>query len=179
VGGITLTANKTMEKGEVIEKTRYDSTIVDHHRDGVVWWSVNVDDQTFRNWGISMAEDVLPSVSFEFVGPKTPPKSMDILIASHWSVIQRKDDPSWISKFFHRFRSFGDTRRFRPFGDTETPSYSNLVQAVAMKTEPSNLPERFHCKAKMEVRSGASGDPKVTEPLPESLDVIPKVTDGR
>ena len=88
VGGITLTANKTMEQDEVIEKTRYDSMIVDHNRDSVVRWSFNVDDDNFRKFGIIMEKNVLPSVSFEFVGHKTLPKSMDIMIASHWSMIQ-------------------------------------------------------------------------------------------
>jgi len=170
VGGITFTANNTIEKGKVIEKTRYDSTIVDHRMNGIVWWSFNVDDDNFRTWGINMAQDLLPSVSFEFVGDETPPKSMDIMIASQWSVIQRKDDPSWISKLFLRFRSSGST---------ETPSYSNLFQVVAMKTVPSNLPKRFHYHAEMEVSSGAGGDPKVTRLPPESLNVIPRVVDGR
>ena len=182
VGGITFTAQKTTEKGEVIEKTRYDSAIVDHDRDGIVWWSFNVDDDNYRKWGMDM-EDTLPSVSFEFVGHEPPPRSMDIMITSHWSIIpsQWKDGSSWIAKLFHRFKSSGDTRpsHFKPFGDTETPPYLNLFQVVALITDPPHLPERFHYKAKMEVSSGASGDPTFLKTPPESLNVIPKVVDSR
>ena len=110
VGGLTLTANRTMEQGEVIEKIRYDSTIVDHHRDGVVWWRFDVDDDNFQKFGIIMEIDVLPSVSFEFVGRKTLPESMDMMIASHWSMIRPKDGSSWIAKLFNLFKSFGDDR---------------------------------------------------------------------
>ena len=163
VGGITFTATKTKEKGEVLEKKRYNSGIADHHRDGIVRWSFNVDDDNFQKWGINMEEDVLPSVSFEFVGPHNevpapPPTFMDIVISSHWSMILSSEwnkDSSWFAKLFH-------PRRFNSLGNTQT-MYSNLFQLVAMKTVPSNLPERSHYKAKVEVRSGASGDPKVTD----------------
>ena len=178
-GGVTITGNKTVEKGNVIEKTGYDSAIVDRNMDGVVWWNYNVDDDSFQKWGINVAQERLPSVSFEFVGDETPPKSMEIMIASYWSRIQRKDDPSLISKLLHRLRSFRNTRRLRSSGDPETPSYSNLCQIVAMTTVPSNLPKRFHYKAKMKVSPGASGDPDVTRPPPESLVVMPRLIDGR
>ena len=179
----SLTIKVPIEKGKVTEETLYDSTIVDHRRNGIVWWSFNVDDDNFQKWGNAMTKDVLPSVSFAFVGHEAPPKSMDIMIASHWSMIQQKDDPSWISKLFNRFKSSGDSHWSRSFGNTETPSYSNLFQVVAMKTVPSDLPEwyHYHANLKMEVSSGTSGDPNVTEPLqvPESLVVIPRVVDGR
>ena len=82
VGGITIAGNKTVEKGNVIEKTGYDSAIVDHHMEGIVWWNFDVDDNNFQKWGINVAQDLLPSVSFEFVGDETPPESMEIMIAS-------------------------------------------------------------------------------------------------
>lgn len=127
MAGITIAATKGTEKGEVFETTQYNSRIVDHHSDGIVWWSFDVDDNNFQKWGINIGEAVLPAVSFEFVGNDddevsgAPPKSMDIMIASHWSMIpssEREGDSTWIDKLFRRSRSFGDT---------QTTRYWNLV----------------------------------------------------
>jgi len=148
-GTITGTAAKTIEATTSSEKKRYNSGITERHRDGFILWAFNVDNVNFQEWGIDMQGDVLPAVCFDFVGdsdvPAPPLKCMDIVITSYWSMIlPNKPKSTWIHKFLHLFKSSGNT---------QTTSYLNLFQVVALKTVPSNLPKLSRYKAEVKVRS--------------------------
>ena len=175
---ITGTAMKTNKEIVGSEKKRYLSAITEYQNDGKVRWGFNIDDVNFQKWGINMPEYDLPAVSFEFIGdsdepappPAPPPKYMDIVITSIWSMIstsELKSSSTWIHKLLHSFRSTGNT-----------PSYSNLFQIVALKADPSNLPELSHYRAKLKVKSGVSGPPEVKKRAADSVCVTPAVVDG-
>ena len=171
---------KMNEETAGFEKRRYNSAITEHRSDGNVRWGFNIDDVNLQKSGIDMREDVLPTVCFEFVGnsnvPAPPPECMDIVITSYWSMILPSEPKStWIHKLLHPFK-------FRLTGNscnTQTTSYSNLFQIVALKADLSNLPEPSHYRAKVKVRSGASGPPDVKRKAADSVDVTPAVVDGR
>lgn len=167
---------KTNKEIVVSEKKRNDSTIIVYQNYGKVRWGFNIDDVNFQKWGFTMPEHVLPTVCFDFIGdskepapPAPPPKYMDIVITSIWSKISpREPKNSWI----HRF--------FRSTGNTQTTSYTNLFQIVALKVDPSDLPELSHYKARVKVNlmSGVSGPPIVERQAVDSVCVTPAVVDG-
>jgi hypothetical protein len=149
VTGITaISANETTMRSV---KKQYNSVIAEHRGDGNVRWGFNIDDDNFRKWGIDIQKDLLPAVCFEFVGdtnvPAPPPKCMDIVITSYWSMILPPSDSepksTWIPKLLHFFRSTGNTQAI---------SYSNLAQITALKADLSNLRESSHYRAKVKVR---------------------------
>ena len=175
----TGTAMKAKEEIVGSEKKRYLSAITEFQNDGKVRWGFNIDDVNFQKWGISnMPDHDLPTVRFEFIGdsdepappPAPPPKYMDIVITSIWSIISPSEPKStWIRKLLHLFKSTGNT---------QTTSYSNLFQIVALKADPSNLPELSHYRAKLKVKSGVSGPPEVKKRAADSVCVTPAVVDG-
>ena len=174
---ITGTAMKTYEETAGSERKRYSSAITEHHSDGNVQWGFNIDDVNLQKWGIDMRENVLPTVCFEFIGdsniPAPPPKCMDIAITSYWSmIIPSQPKSTWIHKLLHFFK-------FRSTGNTQTTSYSNLFQIVALKADLSNLLEPSHYKAKVKVRSGASGPPDVKRQAADSVNMTTAVVDGK
>ena len=147
----------TNEKTTGSEKKRYTSRITQQEKHGVIWWGFNVDDLNEQEDGIDMPDDILPAVSFEFFGnsniPASPPKHMDIVIASYWSIIPQSEPKStWIRKLLHLTKSSSNTQAI---------SYSNLFQIVALETTPSSLPERSHYSADVQVWPGAT-DPQHT-----------------
>ena len=166
---------KTNEESAGSERKRYHSAITEHHSDGNVRWGFNIDDVNLQKLGIDLQEDVLPTVHFKFVGksnvPASPPKDIDIVITSYWSMILPSEPKStWIRKILHLFRSTGNT---------QTTSYSNLFQIVALKADLSNLPEPSHYRAKVKFRSGACGPPDVERQAVDSVNVTLAVVDGR
>ena len=172
---ITGIAMKKSEETTDSEKKRNHSAIAVHRSDGNVWWGFNIDDINIQKQGIDMQEDVLPTVRFEFVGdsdvPAPPPKYMDIVITSYWSIIlPSKPKSTWLRKLLD---FFGST------GNTQTTSYSNLFQIVALKADPSNLPKPSHYRAKVKIRSGACGPPDVKRRAADSVNVTLAVIDGR
>lgn len=172
---ITGAAMKTNEETVGSEKKRYNSAITEHHSDGNVQWGFNIDDISEQKWGVELQKDVLPTVHFEFVGdsnvPAPPPKCMDIVITSYWSMILPSElKNTWIHKLLRFFRSTGNT---------QTISYSNLFQIVALKADLSNLQEPSYYRAKVKVRSGISGPPDVKRMAADSVIVTPAVVDGR
>ena len=174
---ITGTAMKSNGETTGSEKKHYNSAITEHHSDGNVRWGFNIDDANLQKCGIDMQEDVLPTVCFKFLGdtniPAPPPKCMDIVITSYWSLILLSGPKSnWIHKILRFFK-------FRSTGNTQTTSYSNLFQIVALKADLSNLPEPSHYRAKVKVRSGVSGPPDVKREGADSVNVTPAVVDGR
>ena len=176
-GAIMGAVMKKNEETVGYEKKRYNSGITEHHSDGNVRWGFNIDDVNLQKWGIDMREDVLPTVRFKFIGdcnvPAPPPKCMDIVITSYWSMIIPSEPKStWIRKLFHFFRSTGNA-------NSQTISYSNLFQIVALKADLSNLKEPSHYRAKVKVRSGVSGSPDVKRKAADSVNVTPAVVDGR
>jgi hypothetical protein len=171
---ITGTAMKT--NGEFVgsEKKQYLSAITEYQNDGKVRWGFNIDDDNFQKWGINMPEHDLPTVHFKFIGdsdePAPPPKYMDIVVTSIWSIMSPNEPQStWIHKLLHFFRSTGKT---------QTTTYSNLFQIVALKADPSNLPDSSHYRGKVKVKSGVSGPPKVKRQTVDSVCVTPAVVDG-
>ena len=175
---ISGTAKKTNEATVGSEKKRYNSVITEHHSDGNIRWGFKIDDVNLQKWGIYMQEDVLPTVRFKFIGdsnvPAPPPKCMDIAITSYWSMILPSEPQSnWIHKLLRFFK----LRRLT--GSTQTTSYSNLFQIVALKADLSNLPEPSHYKAKVKVRSGASDPPDIKRQAADSVNVTPAVVNGR
>ncbi|KDR72300.1 hypothetical protein GALMADRAFT_143149 [Galerina marginata CBS 339.88] len=175
LGAISGSATKTSEIATGSERKRYNSGITEHHRDGIVHWGFNIDDENLQKRGIDMQEDVLPTVSFEFVGdspvPAPPPKSMDIVISSYWStMLPREPKGTWIRQLLR----LGDSS-----GSTQTTSYSNLLQIVVLKTEPSNLSESSHYRAKMKVMSGVSDQPEVKRPAADWVNVTPVIVNNK
>ena len=173
---ITGTAMKKNEETTGSEKKRYKSAITEHHSDGNVQWGFNIDDVNLQKWGIDMREDVLPTARFKFVGdsdePAPPPKYMDIVITSYWSMILLNEQKStWIHKLLHLFKSTGNTQSI---------SYSNIFQIVALKADLSNLPKssESHYRAKVKVRSGVSDPPDVKRQAGNSVNVTLAVVDG-
>lgn len=177
-GTITGAATKTNEATASSEKKRYNSSITERHRDGFILWAFNVDDVNLQERGIDMQGDVLPTVLFDFVGdsdvPAPPPKCMDIVITSYWSMIlPKKPKSTWIRRILGLIKSSGKT---------QTPSYSNLFQVVALKIVPSDLPKLSRYKAEVKVRSGASDPPEVKvkrQAPPDLVDVTPTLVNGR
>ena len=172
---ITCTVTKTNEDTAGSEKKRYNSAITEHHSDGNVRWGFNIDDINLQKWGIDIRDDVLPTVCFEFIGendePAPPPKYMEIAITSCWSInFPSKPKSTWYHKLLHSFRSTGNT---------QTTSYSNLFQIVALRADLSNFPKPSHYKAKVKVRSGVSFPPVVKRKAADSVDVTPVVVDGK
>ena len=169
---ITGTAIKTKEETAGSEKKRYNSAITEHHIDGNVRWGFNIDDVNLRRRGIEIQEDVLPTVHFEFLGdsnvPAPPPKYMDIAITSYWSMaVPSKPKSSWVHNLSCFFRRSTQTGK----ANTQTISYSNLFQIVAVKANLSNMPEPSHYRAKVKVRSGVSGPPDVKRWAVDSVDM--------
>ena len=151
------------------EKMHYNSAISERRGNGSVRWGFNIDDGNLQEWGIDMREEVLPTVRFEFVGntkvPAPPPKCMDVVITSYWSLILPSEPKStWIRKLLHFFQSTGNS---------QTISYSNLFQITALKADLSNVLEPSYYRAKVEVRSGASPDVQVKRQAAESVTVTP------
>ena len=180
-GAITLTVMKTNEKTAGSETKRYTSSIFEHHNYGVVRWGFNIDDRNAQRGGIEMLDDVLPTVDFEFIGhsdvPAPPPKHMDIVVVSHWSMILPSEpETTWIRKLLRFFRSSGNT---------QATSYSNLFQIVALKMVPCNLPERSDYRATLFVEPGATDadditySTKTTRTTASSVNVTPAVIGGR
>lgn len=154
------------------DKKHFNPAITENHNNGSIRWGFNIDGE------IDMPKDILPSVRFRFIGksnvPAPPPKDMEIAITSCWSMILPNEPKSiWIHKILRFFRSTGNT---------QTMSYSNLFQIVALKTDLSNLPEPSYYKAKVKVRPAAS-DPHnvivVERPAADSVDVTLAVVDGK
>jgi hypothetical protein len=179
-GKIGGSSTWTNEEATGSEKKRYTSRITQQELYGVIWWGFNIDDLNEQEDGIDMLHDVLPAVHFEFIGdsdvPAPPPERMDIVIASYWSMIPRSEPKStWIQKLLRLTRSFGNNQAI---------SYSNLFQIVALETDPSNLPERSHYSADVQVWPGAT-DPQhtylvdVKRPTASSVNVKPAVVVGK
>lgn len=181
-----LTGSITKTNEEIVgsETTRYLSAITEYQDDGKVWWGFNIDDVNFRKRGFNMPKHNLPTVHFEFIGdsnesappPAPPPKYMDIVITSIWSIIpSESSDSEPKSTCIHKL-----LRLFRSTGNAPTTSYSNLFQIVALNADPSNLQEPTHYRAKVKVnlKSGVSGPPEVKRQAVDSVCVTPAVVDG-
>ena len=176
---IAGTATKTKEETAGSEKKRYNSAITEHHIDGNVRWGFNIDDVNFRRRGIDMHEDILPTVRFEFLGdsnvPAPPPKCMEIVITSYWSMaVPIEPKSNWVRKLLHFFRSTQTGK-----ANTQNISYSNLFQIVAVKADLSNMPEQSHYRAKVKVRSGVSDPPDVKRQAEDSVEMALAVVDGK
>lgn len=178
-GTIAGAVTKTKEESAGSEKKQYNSAITVHRSDGNVQWGFNIDDVNFQKRGIELQEDGLPTVCFKFTGensiPAPPPKYMDIVITSYWSMVlpgQIESKSTWIHKLLHFFRSTGNT---------STTSYSNIFQIVALKADLPNMPELSHYRAKVKFRSGASSPPdvKVKRKAADSVDVTLAIIDGK
>ena len=103
-----------------------------------------------------------------FVGerdePAPPPKDIDIVITSYWSMISRsKQKKTGIHKL---------SRFFRPTGNAQTVSYSNLFQIVALTVDVSNLSKQSIYRAQVKVKSGVSEPPEVPRCVLKSLKPI-------
>ena len=107
-----ITANKVTMDGAVVrsitdvptspstESKKHHFRITEDYSDGVVSWGFCVDDTNERQTGITSrfgAYCALPSVNFKFYGmsdsgpPPSPPKRLDVLVKSCWSLIPRAD----------------------------------------------------------------------------------------
>ena len=177
----TISGTRTKTKEETVgsEKKRYKNAITEHHIDGNIRWGFEIDDVNLRRRGMDMQEDDLPTVRFEFLGdsnvPAPPPKCMDIVITSHWSMaVPSEPKSNGVHKLLRFFRSTQTGK-----ANTQTISYSNLFQIVAVKADLSNMPELSHYRAKVKVRSGVSDTPDVKRQAVDSVDMTFAVVDGR
>ena len=132
-----------------------------------------------------MPNVALPSARFRLHGdskalgrPKPPPKYMDIAITSYWTILpsELKRNRAWIQKLLRSFK-------FKPTltgtsTNTQTTSYLNLFQIVALTVNVSKLPEQPYYKANVEVKSGVSEAPKVEKSAEPSVHVTPAVVNG-
>lgn len=169
---------KTRVKEETmgIEMTRYPFRITQQEKYGVVWWGFTVHDRYMQEEGIDIPEDDLPTVNFKLYhgdSNKPAPDRMDIVIASHWSMIPPSEPPS---NRFHKFLQF--LRLNKSSGDTQNVSYSNLFQIVSVKTSMSNPQKESRHVAEVEVRPGAIGLPQVVQRAEDPVEVTPAVFDG-
>jgi hypothetical protein len=172
-------ATTAMTTNEVIAsstKKRINSAITEYDCNGNIRWGFNIN---FLERDIP--EVALPTARFQFHGdsnvwapPKPPPKYMDFVITSYWTILpsEKKNTRAWIQKLLHSFK-------FRSTGNTQTTSYcySNLYQIVALTADVSSLPEQSYYRAKLKVKSGVSGPPDVKLSTP-SVYVTPAVVDG-
>ena len=176
---LTGTAMATNREIAGSEKMRKLSAITEYQNYGKVRWGFNIDDVNFQKWGITMPEHDLPTVRFQFIGdsnkpapPSPPPKYMDIVVTSIWSMISPSELKSpWLHKLFHSTTNGS--------GNAQTTiSYSNLFQIVALKAEPSDLPKLSHYRANVKIKSGVSEPPEVERQAVDSVCVTPAVVDG-
>lgn len=161
--------------------------ITQHSSDGNVRWGINIDDVSLQEgaidlekWGIKLQEDILPTAHFELIGnsqvpgvPDSPPKCMDIAIISYWKLIlPSKPKSSWIQRLLHSFKP-----EFRLTGNTQTTSYSNLFQIVALTANLSDLikPSNYKATVPLKLRSGVSDFPDVKQYAEDSVYVTPEV----
>ena len=159
IGGLTTTNERT----EGFEKKRYTSPITQQYDDGKIWWDYGIGDDRYRENGYDMPENVLPAVHFEFDNT-SPPKHIDIVITSFWSKIsptRSEQNRTLIHKLLHLLRSNGKTQSI---------SFSNLFQIVALTANMDNLMKRncYNERVKIYLDSGISLPPK-PEPKAESL----------
>ena len=169
-GSLSATATNTHEETASYEQTHLSSPIIEHHGKGNVRWGFNIDDFSLRKggidlekWGIDLQEDVMPTARFEFVGkskvPESPPKCLDIAVISYWRMIVPSEQKrSWIHKLLHIVK-FSKTPSQQPLlagqrplalpvnSLTQTSSYTNLFQIVALTADLSKLRELSHYKA--------------------------------
>ena len=185
----TSTAMNTNEETVGSERRHFISRITEHHSKGNVEWGISIEDVNLRKggidlkkWGINTGNDVLPTACFEFLGdsdiPAPPPKCMDIVITSYWSmVLPGGPEGTWIHKLLHFIKS-------RSTGNAQTTSFSNLFQIVALTADLSDLQEksRYHYIANLKVRPQAGAcDPlahNVVVKRKAAVDVTPVVVDG-
>ena len=137
LASITGAAMKTNEETVGYEKKRYCNSITAQYSKGKIQWDFDIDDVRSQKKGLFMPADDLPAVRFMFIGksgddePAPPPNNMDIVITSYWKMISQSDPKSnWIHKLLQSLRSNGDT---------QTISYSNLLQIVALDADLSKL----------------------------------------
>ena len=189
---ITGTTSKTKEETVGSERKHFVFKITEHHGKGNIGWGISVNDVNLqeggidlKQWGMDMGRDILPTARFKFHGnslvpapPGPPPNCMDIVITSYWSIILPSEPKStWIHKLLHFFKS-------RSTGNTQTTSFSNLFQIVALTADLSKLREPSHYIANVEVRPQVeASDPQahvVIDKLmaADSVHVTPIVVDG-
>lgn len=178
-GSLTGNSTKTDEKTESSEKMRYNSAITEQDENGKIWWDYEIDDDHYQKKGYDVPKDFLPTVRFRFFGesdkPEEPPKHMDIVMTSFWSKISRsKLESTRIHKLLQLFQSTGNT---------QTISYSNLLQIVALTADVPNLLKDTYYRAlvKINLDSGLSEPHKDLRPKAKSLkkvEVTPVVVDA-
>lgn len=137
-----------------------------------------------------MDKTLLPTADFQFFGKDLErPERMDFVVASHWSMIlpaglpagAKKRGQSVIKMFIGRIR-----RQSNSNSAQSTVSYSNLLQIVALKTNPAKLPPIHGYSATLDVQSSPNlkdlGPPEVEPGLPyldpTTFDVTPVTFDG-
>lgn len=207
MGTVTANATKTYEVITSSEMTHFSSLITQHRGEGNVQWGFNIEDVSLRKggidlekWGIDLQEEVLPTARFKFVGksnvPESPPKCMDIAITSYWSLILPSEQKkTWIHKLlrFVKFRTTSNTLSQQPLlgGNrslalpvdslTQTSSYTNLFQIVALTADLSKLQEMSHYIANVEVNRPGASDPhnvSVEREAAKSVHMTPIVVKG-
>ena len=142
----------------------------EHDNKGKVRWGFNL--PLSHKGSCNIASESLPSVHFRFDGasktPAPPPTCMEIAVISFWSSGPTKPKHNWIRKFMHLFKL---TRT--------VVSYTNLVKIVVLDVHLSELSKKsYYYAAKMEVRSGICGPPKVISAA-NPINVTSAVTDGK
>jgi hypothetical protein len=178
---IAATAMKTNEVITSSEKKRINAAITEYDCKGNIQWGFNIN---FLERDIP--EIVLPAARFRFHGdsnvrapPKPPPKYMDFVITSYWTILPSEPKNTrtsgWIQKLLHSFK-------FRSTGNHDTQNmsyyYSNLYQIVALTADVSSLPEQSYYRSEVKVKSGVSGPPDVKLSAEPLVYVTPAVVDG-
>ncbi|KAF9558795.1 hypothetical protein CPC08DRAFT_709388 [Agrocybe pediades] len=151
------TASRANERGQTQEHKRYTSRITTSDASGVVWWGYNVDDANQRQEGLRMLEghENLPSASLTYKLPlkvtlegcpeeekygssssstrrTSATKSIDIEVASYWSLISEEKNLS-LDVFRKLIATANKNREHVP--------YSNLIHFVVLTIPPEPQPK--------------------------------------
>ena len=175
---ITGTAMKRNEKTVDSEKIRYYNSITGRRSDGEIQWDFDINDVRYQKVGFDMPKDsdVLPTVQFKFVGEPPPPlpNDMDVVITSFWSMIPSPESLSDLKSIWIIRKAL---KIFRPTDDIQTPSYSNLLQKVALNASNLSKPSESYYQANVEFRPGTEVPHEVIvkNPAAGSVNVTPSV----
>ena len=173
---ITGTAMKRNERTVDSEKIRYYNAIIGRHSKGEIQWDFDINDVRYQKVGLVMPKNVLPTARFKFIGkPPAPlPNDINIAITSSWSMIPSPESLSDLNSIWIIRKAL---KIFRPTDDIQTPSYSNLLQKVALNASNLSKPSESYYQANVEFRPGTEVPHEVIvkNPAAGSVNVTPSV----
>jgi hypothetical protein len=116
-----------------------------HYRNGLVWWSYDVDDESAKHHGLRLSNESLPKANFTLIpaSPDPLPSIMTVSVGSFWSLNSISPGPVFPLK-------------------PRLPVHMNLYQQIVLQI-PSDLAVDSHY---METNRAQSGKFELTVELP-------------